>query len=133
MIIGGGAIGVELGTLLHKLGSKVIIVEIMDRLLPTFTDPELGNYLANRVMREMYGVDVRVGTSVTEVDPPDSRLVRLSSGEAVKVDRSWLLLGGCRIPRDLILRVSVLRLGMAPSLSMITPEPTYQAFTQLVM
>ncbi len=83
LIIGGGAIGVELGTLLHKLGSKVMIVEIMDRLLPTFADAELGNYLANRVMREMYGIDVRVGTSVTEVDPPDSGLVRLSSGEAV--------------------------------------------------
>ncbi|WP_054857145.1 NAD(P)/FAD-dependent oxidoreductase [Vulcanisaeta sp. JCM 16159] len=95
LIIGGGAIGVELGTLLHKLGSKVIIVEIMDRLLPTFADAELGNYLANRVMREMYGVDVRVGTSVTEVDP-DNRLVRLSSGEAVKVDKVLVAVG--RVP-----------------------------------
>ncbi|GAB6945648.1 dihydrolipoyl dehydrogenase family protein [Vulcanisaeta sp. JCM 14467] len=95
LIVGGGAIGVELGTLLHKLGSRVIIVEVMDRLLPTFPDPELGDYLANRIMREMYGIDVRVKTSVTEVDP-DNKLVRLSSGETVKVDKVLVAVG--RVP-----------------------------------
>ncbi|WP_054854822.1 NAD(P)/FAD-dependent oxidoreductase [Vulcanisaeta sp. JCM 16161] len=95
LIIGGGAIGVELGTLLHKLGSKVIIAEIMDRLLPTFTDPELGNYLANRVMREIYGIDVKVNTSVTEVDP-SNKVVRLSNGESIKVDKVLVAVG--RVP-----------------------------------
>mgnify|MGYP001772602121 CR=1 FL=1 len=34
LIVGGGAIGLELGTIYAKLGSKVTIVEIMDQLLP---------------------------------------------------------------------------------------------------
>lgn len=34
LIVGGGAIGLELGTIYAKLGSKVAIVEIMDQLLP---------------------------------------------------------------------------------------------------
>ncbi|MCS7135555.1 MAG: dihydrolipoyl dehydrogenase [Nitrososphaerota archaeon] len=34
LIVGGGAIGLELGTALAKMGTKVIIVEIMDQLLP---------------------------------------------------------------------------------------------------
>ncbi|BDR93412.1 dihydrolipoyl dehydrogenase family protein [Vulcanisaeta souniana] len=92
LIIGGGAIGIELGTLLSKLGSRVTIVEVMDRLLPTFPDPELGNYLASRIMMEMYGVNVKVGTSVTEVDP-SNKMVRLSSGETVKVDAVLIATG----------------------------------------
>ncbi|MCR4404532.1 MAG: dihydrolipoyl dehydrogenase [Candidatus Acetothermia bacterium] len=34
IVIGGGYIGLELGTLYAKLGSKVTVVEIMDQLLP---------------------------------------------------------------------------------------------------
>lgn len=34
LIVGGGAVGLELGTVYAKLGSKVAIVEIMDQLLP---------------------------------------------------------------------------------------------------
>jgi len=34
LVIGGGAIGLELGTVYAKLGSRVTIVEIMDQLLP---------------------------------------------------------------------------------------------------
>ncbi|MCA1813953.1 MAG: FAD-dependent oxidoreductase, partial [Halobacteriales archaeon] len=39
-VIGGGVIGLELGTALHHLGSKVTVVEMMDQLLPG-TDPDL--------------------------------------------------------------------------------------------
>ncbi|MGC8608028.1 MAG: dihydrolipoyl dehydrogenase family protein [Vulcanisaeta sp.] len=92
LIIGGGAIGVELGTLLYKLGSRVTIVEVMDRLLPTFPDPELGNYLAGKVMKEMYGIDIKVSTSVTEIDP-DNGLVRLSNGESLKVNKVLIAVG----------------------------------------
>lgn len=34
LVVGGGAIGLELGTVYAKLGSRVTIVEIMDQLLP---------------------------------------------------------------------------------------------------
>jgi dihydrolipoamide dehydrogenase len=34
LVIGGGYIGLELGTLYAKLGSKVTVVEMMDQLLP---------------------------------------------------------------------------------------------------
>lgn len=35
VLIGGGVIGLELGMVYQKLGSKVIVVEMMDQLLPT--------------------------------------------------------------------------------------------------
>ncbi|HLS88610.1 MAG TPA: dihydrolipoyl dehydrogenase [Sphingobacteriaceae bacterium] len=40
LVIGGGYIGLELGTFFASVGSRVTIVEAMDRLLPGF-DPEL--------------------------------------------------------------------------------------------
>ncbi len=40
VVIGGGVIGVEMGTLFAKLGTEVTIVELMDQILPG-TDPEL--------------------------------------------------------------------------------------------
>jgi len=34
LVIGGGYIGLELGTFLRKLGTEIVVVEFMDRLLP---------------------------------------------------------------------------------------------------
>ena len=59
-VIGGGYIGVELGTALAKLGSAVTIVEYADRLLPgldaMFASPVLKGLRA-------LGVDVRLGAA----------------------------------------------------------------------
>jgi dihydrolipoamide dehydrogenase len=44
IVIGGGVIGVELGSVYARLGSKVTIIEYMDRLLPTM-DRDLGKTL----------------------------------------------------------------------------------------
>ena len=43
-IVGGGVIGVEMGSIFARLGTKVAIVEFMDRLLPTM-DKQLGKTL----------------------------------------------------------------------------------------
>ena len=40
LVIGGGYIGLELGTVFAKLGSELIVVEMMDQLLPGF-DPDV--------------------------------------------------------------------------------------------
>ncbi|MFW2380563.1 MAG: dihydrolipoyl dehydrogenase [Acidimicrobiales bacterium] len=48
VVIGGGYIGVELGTAYAKLGSSVTIVEMSDRLLPGM-DPALGRGVRRRL------------------------------------------------------------------------------------
>jgi dihydrolipoamide dehydrogenase len=55
LVIGGGYIGLELGTLYAKLGSKVTVVEMMNQLLPG-TEPELVRPVERR-LREL-GVEV---------------------------------------------------------------------------
>lgn len=61
VVVGGGYIGIELGTALAKIGARVVIVEALDRLLPAM-DPLFAR-VVNRRLTEL-GVDVRVGTRV---------------------------------------------------------------------
>lgn len=47
-VIGGGIIGLELGTLFAKLGSKLTVIELMDSLLPGI-DPDLVKIAARKL------------------------------------------------------------------------------------
>jgi dihydrolipoamide dehydrogenase len=64
VIIGGGVIGLEFGTLFHNLGSKVTIVEIMDRILPQL-DVEVTEVLT-RILRNK-GITVLTRSRVESV------------------------------------------------------------------
>ena len=55
IVIGGGVIGLELGSVYARLGSKVSVVEFMDRLIPGM-DAGLGKEL-QRVMKKNLKVD----------------------------------------------------------------------------
>ncbi len=58
-VVGGGYIGLELGTAYAKLGSKVTIVEAADHILPTY-DKALTKPVAKRL--EQLGITVLTGT-----------------------------------------------------------------------
>jgi len=58
-VVGGGYIGLELGTVFAKLGSKVTVVEAEDRILSLY-DKTLTKPVANRL--EELGVTVMTGT-----------------------------------------------------------------------
>jgi len=92
VIIGGGAIGVEMASLWHKLGSKVSIVEALDRLLPML-DRDLGRGL-ERILAEK-GVEIHTRTTVTRIDPDKGR-VKLSGGEEIEADKVLIAVG--RVP-----------------------------------
>ncbi|MBI3070604.1 MAG: dihydrolipoyl dehydrogenase [Deltaproteobacteria bacterium] len=57
LVVGGGVIGLELGTVYAKLGSKVTVVEMMDQLLPG-VDPDAVRIVARGLKR--WGVEVYV-------------------------------------------------------------------------
>lgn len=64
IVIGGGAIGLELTQMFARFGVEVTVVEAADRLLPP-EEPESGELLAEVLRRE--GVEVRVGARVSSV------------------------------------------------------------------
>lgn len=81
MVLGGGAVGVELAQVFARFGVDVTIVEALDRLLPG-DEPEVGPVLAEVLAAE--GVDVRVGVKVSEVHRDGARVaVALEDGTAV--------------------------------------------------
>lgn len=66
VIIGGGVIGVELATMYAGLGSRVTVVELTDRLVPS-ADAEIGELLRQALARE--GVQVLTRARVEQVKP----------------------------------------------------------------
>lgn len=62
IVIGGGVIGLELGSVWRRLGAKVTVVELMPTILPGM-DEELVKE-ADKVFRKQ-GLEVRPGTRVT--------------------------------------------------------------------
>jgi dihydrolipoamide dehydrogenase len=64
VVIGGGVIGLELGSVWRRLGSKVTVVEYLDQILPGF-DGEVRKE-ANKIFKKQ-GMEYRLGTKVTGV------------------------------------------------------------------
>ena len=97
LVIGGGVIGLELGSVWRRLGAKVTVVELMPTILPG-NDEEIIKE-ADKVLRKQ-GLDIRVGTRVTGADLLSDR-VRIDvekDGKSEKIDADYVLLSIGRKP-----------------------------------
>lgn len=65
IVIGGGVIGMELGSVYARLGSKVTVIEFLDSLIPTM-DGTLGKELQKVAKKQ--GMEVFLGHKVTAVE-----------------------------------------------------------------
>lgn len=108
VIIGGGYIGIELGTTFAKLGSSVTVVEMMQSILPE-VDHDLVRPVQRR-LREL-NVDIRTSTKVSGVEKGESGYtVTLENGESLRSERVLLTVG--RIPNTKDLGLENLQLEM---------------------
>jgi mercuric reductase len=64
-VIGGNAIGLEMGQLFARLGTKVTVLEVLDRIAP-FEEPELSEELRRAFVDE--GIEVVTSAQITRVD-----------------------------------------------------------------
>ena len=71
VVVGGGYIGLELGTVWRRLGSKVTVVEFADRIVPAM-DLEVGQALHKELKKQ--GVEFKLSTKVTDVKKSKSGL-----------------------------------------------------------
>jgi dihydrolipoamide dehydrogenase len=62
VVVGGGAIGLELGSVWRRLGARVTVVEALPRIAATL-DGQIGRYLARTLKKQ--GLDLRVNTRVS--------------------------------------------------------------------
>jgi len=63
-VVGGGYIGLELGSVWQRLGAKVTVVEILDRIVPNM-DRELGTALQRALTRS--GIEFRLGAKIAGI------------------------------------------------------------------
>jgi dihydrolipoamide dehydrogenase len=64
IVIGGGVIGLELGSVWRRLGSEVIVIEYLDRILPGMDDEIAKNFLR---IQQKQGVAFKLSSKVTAV------------------------------------------------------------------
>ena len=89
VVIGGGVIGLELGSVWRRLGAKVTVVEYVDQILPGF-DGEVRKESAKLFKKQ--GMDIRTSTKVTGVTVADGKAsvaveaVAGGAGETLSVD-----------------------------------------------
>lgn len=72
IVIGGGYIGLEMGSVWNRLGSKVTVVEFMDRLVPAM-DHEMGAALMKALTKQ--GINFKLSTKVTGIKEEKNKLV----------------------------------------------------------
>jgi dihydrolipoamide dehydrogenase len=77
LVIGGGIIGLEMGTVFAAFGARVTVVELLDQLIPG-TDPDLVKPLANRLKASFD--NVYLGTKVTAVSAAEGPAADGSAG-----------------------------------------------------
>jgi dihydrolipoamide dehydrogenase len=99
VVIGGGYIGLELGSVWQRLGSQVIVLEAMDRILPGL-DQEIGG-LAHRAF-EKQGLEFRTGSWVESARFDDQKcVIQCKGAEPLECDRVLLATGRVPCSHDL--------------------------------
>jgi dihydrolipoamide dehydrogenase len=97
VVIGGGVIGLELGSVWRRLGARVTVVELMPTILPGNDDDITRE--ADRIFRKQ-GLELRVGTKVTGADVLADR-VRVhveKDGTSETLDADYVLVSVGRRP-----------------------------------
>jgi pyruvate/2-oxoglutarate dehydrogenase complex dihydrolipoamide dehydrogenase (E3) component len=90
-VIGGGPIGVEFAQAFARLGSKVTLIEMAERLLPAH-DPEVSTALQQTLESE--GIEVITGVLVAGVHREgETRQLRLSDDALVETNRILVATG----------------------------------------
>jgi dihydrolipoamide dehydrogenase len=98
VVVGAGYIGLELGSVWRRLGSKVSVIEFLPRIVP-LADQELGDMLKKSLTRQ--GLEFHLETRVTGASiEGDRAIVRAEKkdGTAVELDCERILVAVGRRP-----------------------------------
>jgi dihydrolipoamide dehydrogenase len=97
--IGGGVIGLEMASVWRRLGSKITVVEFLDRIVPT-NDNEIGKALQKSLTKQ--GMEFRLSTKVTGVKKTNAgvkvTVEPAAGGEAETIDADIVLVAIGRKP-----------------------------------
>jgi dihydrolipoamide dehydrogenase len=86
LVIGGGYIGLEIGTVYAALGTRVVVVEFTDGLLPT-ADRDLVKPLEDRLRKRFEAI--HLNTKVASLKPTDGGIVAALEGKDVPGEETF--------------------------------------------
>jgi dihydrolipoamide dehydrogenase len=99
VVIGGGVIGLELGSVWRRLGAKVTVVEYLDQILPGM-DAEVRKEAAKIFKKQ--GFEIRISTKVTGAEKKGEGVVLIvepaQGGEAQTIEADVVLVSIGRRP-----------------------------------
>ena len=96
LVIGGGVIGLELGSVWRRLGAQVTVVEFLDRLIPG-NDAEVAKQFERVLTRQ--GMKFKLGAKVTAAVASDSSVtvtvetIKTGKTEEIRADVVLLAIG----------------------------------------
>ena len=90
IVIGGGVIGLEMAAYFGTVGTKVTVIEMLDKIAGP-TDGEISTLLLKEMMKK--GVDFRLGCKVTGVTGSTVEYEKAGKTEAVEADAVLLSIG----------------------------------------
>ncbi|MFL2697567.1 MAG: dihydrolipoyl dehydrogenase [Gammaproteobacteria bacterium] len=93
VIIGSGAIGLEIGSIWSRLGSKVTILEEMEELLPQ-ADVQVSKE-ALKIFKDQ-GLDIKLGTKIESVKKSKDKIQIKFGEESIEADK--LIIAAGRVP-----------------------------------
>jgi dihydrolipoamide dehydrogenase len=90
LIIGGGVIGIEFASFFNTLGTKVIVVEMLDEIL-TGMDKELSALLRNELTKK--GIEFHLSAKVTLVNNNQIEIEKADEKRVLKASKILLSVG----------------------------------------
>lgn len=98
IVLGGGAIGLELAQAFTRFGTQVIVIEALDRVLAP-EEPETSELLTTVLRGE--GVDIRIGEAATGVTRSAAGVVTVTLADGSEVRADEILVAAGRTPNGL--------------------------------
>src|SRR5881394_648393 len=97
IVIGGGVIGLELGSVWKRLGAKVTVIELLPSILPGMDDEVVKE--ADRALRKQ-GLEIRTNTRVTDGGRTDTGafVVVEQDGKSERIEGDYVLVSVGRRP-----------------------------------
>lgn len=107
VVIGGGVIGIEFAYVYANLGTKVTVIEVMDRILP-MVDEEITADVSKMLTK--LNINIMTKSKVTQIE--NGKVCYLSGGETRFVEAAKILISVGRIPSTEGLNIKALGLKM---------------------
>jgi dihydrolipoamide dehydrogenase len=92
-VVGAGASGAEIASAYRRLGTKVMLLEALDRVLP-LEDPDISKVAARALGKQ--NMSIHTGTKVENVETGDSKVSFSYGDESAEVD--WFVIAAGRGP-----------------------------------